>query len=415
MSFIRIFFPSYFIQAYLQSFRGVPSVAWQGIFVNLVQSIFVGIIYFLTLYFVNYLHFTVFQSGLIISCYGAGTIIGALLGGKLSDRFPPRIISGIALFVESICYLALIKNQHLYFLMLNLFIIGISAYSFTTANTLWVLSKCQRDENLRLQALNILNVASNLGLGLSAIIISFIVFNNFIYLFILASSILFSMTIYIFNIEKNNPLQNMTENKKLLFAPSDFFQDKVLIYVFLSLFAMGIIIAQTNSTYAIFLTKIFPEMGIKSFSILFIINTIMVVLFQTVLVEALSKINKMFLLGASVFLLGASMLILQYSFCFFIAIFSVVVMTIGEILFFSISQFICYEKSAKDKKGQNLGIYRMTYALSRVAGPFLGGFIFQQYGSAQLWYFCFGLGVVFAIPAVFYYKRSFFIIRNVFN
>ncbi len=396
MSFIRIFFPSNFIHAYLQSFRGIPSIAWKGIIVNFVQSIFTCIIYFLTFYFVNYLKLNVFQAGFLISCYGAGTIIGGLLGGKLSDRFSSGVISGIALLVESIAYLTLVKNQHFYLLMINLFIMGISTYSFITANTLWVLEKCQRDENLRLQGMNILNVASNLGLGLSAIIISFFKFEN---LLALASLIIFAMAIYIFNIEKINHIKTNRQNKTSTI--SKIFHDKILIYVFLALFSMGIIIAQTNSTYSLFLTSRFPDMGVKSFSILFMINTMMVVLFQTVLVDAFKQINKMILLGISVFLLGISMLILEFSFNFSMAIFSMIVMTIGEILFFSISQFICYERSAEDKKGQNLGIFRMTYAASRVAGPFLGGFIFQQYGSMYLWYFCFGLGAIFAWPGIF--------------
>jgi MFS family permease len=342
----------------------------------------------------------------MIACYGAGTIIGAFVGGKLSDRFSPGMISGISLIIEAMAYLILIKNHHFYFLMINLFFIGISAYSFITSNSLWVLAKCHANENLRLQALNILNVASNVGLGFSAVLMSFVTFKDFPPLFGVSSLILFCVSMYIFVLEKKSFTQYVHQNIKVGSISKKIYYDKIIMYVYLSLFCMGIIIAQTNSTYPLFLQETFPTMGMKSFSILFTVNTLMVVLFQTVLVDRFKKNNKISIIVFSVFFLGFSMLILKYSCNFSIALLSMIIMTIGEILFFSISQFICYEKSANNKKGQNLGIYRMVFACSRIAGPCVGAFIYQQFGSPQLWSFCFGLGLILALAGFFLVKEK---------
>jgi MFS family permease len=83
---------------------------------------------------------------------------------------------------------------------------------------------------------------------------------------------------------------------------------------------------------------------------------------------------------------------------------AMIIMTMGEIIFFSISQSLCYEKSPDNKKGTNLGMYRMIFAMSRIAGPFLGSFIYESCGSSQLWYFCFILGIISITPALFLFK-----------
>lgn len=96
------------INNHFEAYRGLSILSWQGIFLAFIESSLVGICYFLSMYLVNVLHFTVIQSGIIISCYGIGTIFGGILAGKLCDYFNPAKIRIISLIIQSLSFLALL-------------------------------------------------------------------------------------------------------------------------------------------------------------------------------------------------------------------------------------------------------------------------------------------------------------------
>lgn len=81
-------------------------------------------------------------------------------------------------------------------------------------------------------------------------------------------------------------------------------------------------------------------------------------------------------------------------------------MTAGEIIFFSMTQLLYYEKSPSEKKGSGLGIYRMIYASSRIAGPVAGSFIYQTFGGKILWFLCFLLSISCLFPSFYLFEHD---------
>ena len=369
-----------FTKRYFNSFTGIPVIAWKGIGLSLIESALIAICYYLVIYFVKELHFTLLQSSTLVTCYGIGTMVGALISGKLSDSISPKIISAISLFLQAAAYFCLIYNQNFYSLLSNLFVLGVAAYSFITASHIWVLSLCTRGENERLKAINLLSVASNLGLGLSAILISLIGFINFKGIFFFCSCVLIFMGIFCIQLD-DVKIQKITQNKGESSTATCFTQNHIVIYVLICLFLMGILISQFNSTYSLFLLDHFSIMGIKSFSILFIINTLMVVFLQTVLVEIFNKQNRILIIGISAIISGIGMLLLNYLFNFNIAILSIVFLSIGEILFFSISQSVCYERSPLEKKRANFRNISHGFCFKQNNRSYCGWLDLSKYGG----------------------------------
>lgn len=397
---------------YLSHYSGLNSSAWKGIVINFVESIFIAIGYFLPLYFVNELHLSIKMSGVILSCYGLGTMAGGYAGGKLTDKFSPAVISIAGLLLQSSAYLLIIVLSSPYWLMADLFLIGLGAYAFTTANYAWVLSRCGNNKNQRLKALNILGSAANLGLGLSGMLISFLADIGFVKIIFFTGVSLFLTALYLIVLEKKDKKVNekmyenfiSEENNENSSKANLKINKKLIFYVWMCLFFVGFIIAQTSSTYSIYLEKTFPDLGVKSFGILFTINTFMVVFLQTPIVDKICHKNNIVIVAAGSFLSGLGMLMLCLTYSFVFAIFSCIVMTLGEILFFAVSQLICYERSLPHQKGQSLGIYRMIYAASRAAGPAAGSFIYQSYGSNSLWLVCGLMGALCVVPSLYLQK-----------
>lgn len=150
-------------------------------------------------------------------------------------------------------------------------------------------------------------------------------------------------------------------------------------------------IAQLGTTYPIYIQNAFKSLGIQAVSILFILDTILIVIFQAPLVNLFSKSNKIFYAGLGGLFMGFGILILNFSSSFYIAIISCIIWTTGEMLFIPLSQLICYEKGLTQTQGSRIGAYQAIYALGTICGPVIGSQIYYYYGAEMLWY---GFGII---------------------
>ncbi len=401
-------------KSYLKSYAGLPTSCWRGVALSLTESTLMGVFYFLSIYFVNDLHIDIATAGRIISCWGLGAIVGGYLGGKLSDKISPGNTLAYSLLIQAIGYLLLIKIQTPNLLMVNLFVLGGATYSSITSNYTWVLKQCAEVEPQRLKAINILSTASNLGLGLSAVIISLVARYGFQYIFAMSGLIIASVAGYLIlqerkqdkpNVIKPNSINSSNPHTDLAIKHND----RAIIMVVLGcVLSIGSVVSQLNSTYPIYINATFPHLGINAVGILFTLNSLIVVLFETPIGNIIGNYNKIFMIRLSSFFIGFGMLMLSFSSLFSFAILACIIYTLGEIVFFCMAQLICYQKAEGNKKGHNLGLYRMVYATSRVVGPACGGYIYLQFGGNIVWYVCGVVGFMSLIVCNYYRKSESF-------
>lgn len=386
-----------FGRKYLSHYTDLSKACWQSVFMTFIESLATGICFFLSIYFVNVLHTSIATAGVAISFYGIGTICGGMSGGKLSDHMSAKTVSVVCLLIQSIAFysLSLIENKTI--LMLNMFIVGICTYGFMTANDLWLLRQCQNQATLRLKCININRAASNLGMGVSGIMIGFVNVTEFRHLFYFSSVVLFLSALYFcfFAIETiKHPLVENADRHDVKLAMKSKHNRKIFLYVLCCLFLIGLIIAQLSVTYPIYIQNAFPQMGTKAISILFILDTLLIVILQAPLVNTLKNINSILLVGVGALLMGLGMFTLNFSIYFYMAIISCLIWTTGEMIFITMAQLVCYECGIENKKGHTMGIYQATYASSRVIGPMIGGYIYYHFSGNALWSLSFLVGLL---------------------
>lgn len=398
------------MRSYIQSYAGLPKTCWDAITLTFIEAIAGGLIFFLSLYFVGTLHIDLANAGIMISLYGVGRVIGGIVGGKLSDHISPKIVANISLFIQALTYFLLTYLNSINLLMINLFFMGISVYGFHTANDVWMLKQCGNNSETRLKAINISRAALNLGFGLSGILVGIFTNEGFKNIFYLSAIFLFLGAIY-FALQKDNKesiihndiLEKAShDNQKSI--PTQKENKTIVTVILICLFLIGLIVAQLGATYPIYVQNAFPLLGVKAVSILFILDTVLIVLFQAPLINLLNNRNKIFTVGMGAFLMGLGMFVLSMSSTFILAIISCVIWTTGEMLFMSMARLVCYEKGADKKKGQSMGAFQATYAVSTVIGPAIGGFIYQYLGGNMLWYLS-GMIGLFCLIACTYYKK----------
>lgn len=382
------------VENYLSSYSGVPNVCWTNIIITLLNAISIGVCFFLSLYFVDTLHFDMLTAGFLMSSYGIGTVTGGILAGKLCDRISPKFISIISLILQGAAFCLLVFFQVMEFLVIILFMLGVSTYSFKTSNHVSMLSHCHDDTKLRLKTINISHAASNLGLGISGVFVGLMASHGYTSIFYMVSIMLFlSSALFFFN--SNQKPQNSIEFNAITNNTSIVESNhKMLILALLSVFFVGLIIAQLGSTYPVYVKDAFPNLGTKAVSILFVLDTVLIVLFQAPLANYYGRFNKIRVMGVGAFMMGFGMLILSVSSTFLLAIISCCIWTTGEMLFIPTAQLLCYENGDSKQKGRSMGIFQSTFAASAIIGPTIGGYVYSTIDVNAMWYLSLVIGAV---------------------
>lgn len=388
---------------YLDSYSGLSASCWRGIIMSFFESMLIGVFYFLTIYFVHDLKMDVATATKIISCYGMGAVFGGYVGGGVADKTSPLIVSVVSLFIQAICYFLLIKLVTIKFLVVNVFILGMASYGFITSNHLSVLNACSGRETQKVKALNLLSTASNLGGGISGIVLGYMLNYGFHKVFVSTSILIFILAVsMVFTRNRNNKHKNIHSGSRnnTLNTNDVTYSPMQVGTVLLSVLLVGAVVAQLGTTYPLYIQKAFPENGLKAVSFLFALNSFMVVLLANPIGEISGKYDKMLMVGFSGCLIGAGMFILNFSPTYTMAAIACVVFTVGEMIFFSIAQYVCYHAGSTKRRGKGLGLFRSVFASSRMLGPMIGGLIYQNAGGEMVWYIC-GLIGMFSLATCY--------------
>lgn len=395
------------IKRYVNNYRGIPLSGWQCIFMTLVNDMATGIVFFLSLYFVGILHFSIAKASIIISCYGIGKAIGGIVGGKLTDMMSADTIIISCLLIEAFLYLTLIKIHAFPILVIIGFILGVSAYIFTTANKLFVLNSINDHEDIKLKVLSLFYTASNFGLGMTAIYVAWLSKYGFNYIFSTSSVLLAASAILMYYQRRKKPVINLNNSQYSTPQQNTLNKGQNIVVAWLvlaCLFSIGLIIAQLGTTYPVFLTQTFPYLGVNAVSFIFILNTMLILFLQTPFANYFNKSNKILMVGIGAFLMAGAMALLSDAYSFLIVIISMVIYTMGEMIFFCMAQLVIYQHSSQDKKGQGMGLFQTTFALSMVIGPTIGGYVYDNFGCQILWCSCGLIGTFWLLISAYIKK-----------
>ncbi|MCU0285503.1 MAG: MFS transporter, partial [Acidobacteria bacterium] len=175
-------------------------------------------------------------------------------------------------------------------------------------------------------------------------------------------------------------------------APSlwrDFYFLKILVFVFF----LGVIFVQLFNTFPLFFRTVY---GLKEnrIGLLLAVNTVMIVLFEMLLMDALKKqpLSKVIAFGA--LLLGGGFALMPLGSTFLYGCFTVAVWTLGEMLALPPLTTLIANHSNDAVRGKYMGLFSFAFSLSMVVGPILGAKIYDSFGSSILWFSCGVVGII---------------------
>ncbi len=376
------------INLYKNAYTGLTDKIWLLSIVMLINRCGTMVLAFMTLY-CNHLGFTVKQGGLVVAIYGIGAGIGALIGGKISDRFGFYYTQFTSLIAGGIMFIVLGQMTTYVSICICTFFLSLINESFRPANAT-AIAHYSSVEN-RTQSYSLARLAVNLGWGIGSALGGFLASINYHLLFwvdgLTNIAAAFMLLAILPKVSKEQQLK-ITPNEEIPNQLRSPYRDKKFLYFlgFQLFFAACFFQMFTNM-------PLFFKEGLHltefDIGVIMAANGVIIALFEMVIVYKLEgKRSYLTLISYGSILMGISFLCLNVPLAngFVIASFAVFVITIAEMISMPFMNSFYIGRSSENTRGQYAGMYTFTWSAAQVLGSFVGAALAYSFGFINLWF-----------------------------
>lgn len=374
---------------YLDSYRGLSRATWILALVMFVNQSGSMVLPFLGVYMTASLGFSLKSAGIVLSCFGVGSILGSFVGGWLTDKFGSFKIQTMSLFFSIPFYLILPFFKSFESLCIAILFLSFVKEIFRPANSASV-SYYAKPENLT-RAFSLNRMALNLGYSIGPAIGGFLAAVSYDFLFYTNAVMSFSAGLVFFfyfrskkgnHSEKNAliKIQEIPKEKK-----QTAYNDKkfILFSVCVALYAFCFF--QILNTLPLFYKNV-ALLDEKNVGILMAFNGIIVFTLEMALVHFTEKkftLSTNLIIGC--IFCGLSYFVLLPSHAVWVLYFSMFLICISEILVMPFSSTVAVNRSNPLNRGSYMGLNAISFAIAHVASPFVGTQVVDRFGFNTLW------------------------------
>lgn len=370
---------------YRDAFSGLPRDLWVLAFIALVNRSGTMVLPFLGLYFTREQGLGVAEAGRLIACYGLGSILGAWIGGWLSDRIGALATQKLSLTATGVGFMLFPLLRDPAVLAVGIFVVSVIAESFRPANMTEFAHRAA--PGMQGRAFALLRLAANVGMAIGPAVGGILALYSYVWLFVgdavtcWAAALLLVLWI--------RPLPAEPEPAADVAAAPPRARPPWRDAPFLALMAFVLLLAmcvfQVFSTLPLYLGR---ELGYREDAVgrLLALNAVLIVLFEMVLIHWAERHDRMRIVAVGSFLLCAGLGVLPLGRGPLFVAATVVVWSVGEMLALPLVNAVVADRAGRGMRGRYMGLYTMTFGGAFFLGPALGTWLYEHHGPATLWY-----------------------------
>lgn len=373
------------IQLYKQAYSGLSRNSWYLSLVILINRSGTMVIPFMTIYCTQQLHFSVVQAGYILGIFGLGSIAGAFLGGKLTDKYGFYDVQVATLFLGGLLFINLGFQHTFPMLAVFTFVLSLCNEAFRPANSTAIAYHSSPDNKTRSYSLN--RLAINLGWSVGGAIGGFLASINYHLLFwvdgctnILAALFLLKLL----------PRSGFSKTAKVTTAgdiPVSAYRDKV----YLAFIAMAILYAtcffQLFTIQPLFY-KTEWHFNERFIGTLMALNGILIAVFEMVIINNLEgKKHPLKYITIGVLTTGIAFLCLNFlPATAWAGVVVLIMVTIGEMMSMPFMNAFWIVRTSDHNRGQYAALYSMCWSMAQILAPTVGSQIILYGHFTMLWW-----------------------------
>lgn len=374
---------------YRAAFSGLPRDVWLLAIVLLVNRVGTMALPFMTLYLTSERGMTEGAAGQMIGVYGIGAVAGAWLGGRLTQSFGAVRVQAASLLLSAPAFLAIPAWRSSPAIAASLFVLGLVAEALRPANAT-AITQLTTGEN-RAKAFGVARLAINLGFSIGPMIGGVLATVDFRLLFIVdaATSLAAGAAVlYLFRGRSTVSATSMAPiDRSWRTSP---LRDGVFVAHLALVLASLMVFFQFGSTYPLYLRDHFgmakPQIGL-----MFAVNTVVIVFFEILVLDLIQRWPLVRTIGWGYFLACVGFGILPFGSTGGYAVLAMLLVTVGEMLAFSLSTSFAASRSATGDESRYMGWYVVVTSMAIVLGPAIGSAIYAVDRTA-LWITCLVVG-----------------------
>lgn len=392
-----------FLQLYKNAYKGLSKETWYLSLVILINRSGTMVLPFMTVYATQKLHFSIEETGFLMAFFGIGAIIGAFIGGKITDAAGFHAVQLFALFGGGIMFISIGYITGYVPLCIGVLLLSIVNEAFRPANAAAIAAYSVPENRTRSYSLN--RLAVNLGWAFGGTIGGFLAQKNYNLLFwvdgvtnIAAAILLMMVFTKSKRVKTNSKLPKEIKPALLLSAYKD---RQYLSFIMLTVL-FGFCFFQMFTLLPVYYkTKL--NITESQIGILMATNGLMITIIEMYLIYNLEQKNTpLKYLSYGVWLVGLSFGLFNIlNGQLMLAFISIVVITFGEMLSMPFMNSYWISRSSDHNRGQYAALYTMAWGTAQIAAPAVGGFVAGKYSFNMLWW----IVVIITIIAGFLFKR----------
>lgn len=373
---------------YLSAYQGLSNATWLLALVMFINQSGSMVLPFLGVYMSTVLEFSLKNTGIVLSAFGVGSILGSLIGGWLTDKLGSYKVQTFSLFLSIPFYLILPVFKSFEALCVAIFFLSLIKELFRPANSASV-SYYAKPENLT-RAFSLNRMALNLGYSVGPAIGGFLAAISYDFLFYTNGLMSFCAGILFFfyfrNKKGNAPEKTISEKAQALHSKSAYSDKKFLLFsFFIAIYAYCFF--QILNTLPLFYKNI-ALMSEKEVGLLMGFNGMVVFILEMALVH---YAERKFTLTANMIIgslfCGAAFFVLLPSHAIWVLYLSIFLISISEILIMPFASTVAVNRSNTFNRGSYMGLNGISFSVAFITSPLLGTMIAERFGYTNLWLF----------------------------
>jgi predicted MFS family arabinose efflux permease len=393
------------ITLYKNAYTGLTRRMWLLSVVMFINRSGTMVLPFMTLY-CNSRGYTATQGGFAVAVYGVGSLFGAFIGGRISDKLGFYYTQFFALFGGGIMFMVLGQMNSYPAICTCIFFTSMINEAFRPANSS-AIAHYSEPQN-RTQSFSLNRLAINLGWGIGSALAGMLASVSYKLLFwvdgctnIAAAIVLLLLLPKVTLAQQHATTHVKTEKNNSPFADKTF-----LIFVgFMLLFALCFF--QLFTTVPLYFKE---GLHLNEFEIGLVmgINGIVIAFVEMVIVfklEGAFPYLKLMKYGTLVLSVAYFMLNLPLANGFMLATIVILLVTAAEIIAMPFMNSYYIARTTTENRGQYAALYTMAWSSAQVIGSLSGTQIIHELGYYYLWWVMGALCIVAAMGFSYLHTR----------
>ena len=387
------------VALYRNAYSGISSSVWWLALVMLVNRSGTMVIPFMTVYLTHHFNYSIAEAGFVMALYGGGSILGAFIGGKITDRIGFYPVQFWSLFFNGIMFFVLGQMRLLWHIGITIFILATLGESFRPANAAAIAA--YSDQNNRTRSYSLNRLAVNLGFSIGPALGGFLSSISYQWLFwvdgftCIVAAILLRIFLKPLTVEKKILFEKKTSNEDSVYKDHTYL--RFMFCVFLVAFCFLMVFSMVPVYY-----KDIIGMDESLIGIVLALNGLIIVISEMLIVYKLEgRRPATSYISVGALLIGMAYLTLNIDTTISIVLVSMLIITLGEMMMFPFINTYWVARSKEHNRGQYASIFTISFSLAHVMAPTVGSQIVKHFGYDVLWDVVTGICI---IAAIFFYQ-----------